>query len=241
MTAHRLGGNGGGGRMTRPLDREERLQRLLDSRLFCTGSEGQGEEATKAAQPQSANPFPSVRSSEASGDGAKPPPVPSSRLRGSASSSGQHCRPSTGGAARPTPSTSASDLSGKGSGKRPSQKKPEAHFGAKIRTLSSERSTGSRLHNTTEAYRQQHGTTAKTVDAVGRDTMTPEKSREVQQARKKVLGSDSQGGEGRPSSGKVFSTPARSTSSTAAAAKQSAGPPKKPPMPAGPGHRLGSA
>lgn len=48
-------------------------------------------------------------------------------------------------------------------------------------------STRSRLHNTTEAYRQNRGTTARTIEEVGRDTMTQEKAEQVARAREKVL------------------------------------------------------
>lgn len=52
---------------------------------------------------------------------------------------------------------------------------------------------GSRLHDTTEAYRQNRGTTARTVEAVGRATMTPEKAAEVDRAREKALGEKARG------------------------------------------------
>merc|ERR1712232_856106 len=48
--------------------------------------------------------------------------------------------------------------------------------------------SGSRLHQTTEAYRQNRGTTARTVEEVGRATMTAEKAAQVDKAREKVLG-----------------------------------------------------
>merc|ERR1712146_133258 len=48
--------------------------------------------------------------------------------------------------------------------------------------------SGSRLHNTTEAYRQNRGTTAKDIRDVGRHTMTKEKGAQVDSARAKVLG-----------------------------------------------------
>eukprot|EP00434_Breviolum_minutum_P006674 symbB.v1.2.005892.t1/scaffold329.1/size228424/2 len=51
------------------------------------------------------------------------------------------------------------------------------------------RATRSLLH-TTEAYRQQQGTTAETLLEVGKKTMTPEKAQQVERARAKVRGND---------------------------------------------------
>ncbi|CAE7730393.1 unnamed protein product [Symbiodinium pilosum] len=60
--------------------------------------------------------------------------------------------------------------------------------GSNIHTLGSLEGTGSRLGDTTEAYRQQRGTTAKKVSEVGYESMTPEKAAEVDKARAKVRG-----------------------------------------------------
>jgi len=88
---------------------------------------------------------------------------------------------------------------------------------------------GSRLQQTTEAYRQQRGTTARTVGQVGRATMTPEKEAEVMRARSKVLGAE-RAAMGRPAS--------------AAKAGAAGSRPPMPPSsrrPSGPGHQLGRA
>eukprot|EP00930_Biecheleria_cincta_P079710 TRINITY_DN67618_c0_g1_i1.p1 TRINITY_DN67618_c0_g1~~TRINITY_DN67618_c0_g1_i1.p1 ORF type:complete len:184 (+),score=27.82 TRINITY_DN67618_c0_g1_i1:33-554(+) len=61
-------------------------------------------------------------------------------------------------------------------------------------------SSGSRLHQTTEAYRQQRGTTARTVEEVGRASMTAEKAAEVDRARAKVRGEAARTTTGRASS-----------------------------------------
>lgn len=61
-----------------------------------------------------------------------------------------------------------------------------------VRTMTA-RNTGSRLHETTAAYRANRGTTARTVETVGRDTMTQEKRAQVDKAREKVLGAKSGG------------------------------------------------
>ncbi|CAJ1359802.1 unnamed protein product [Effrenium voratum] len=47
--------------------------------------------------------------------------------------------------------------------------------------------SGSRLLQTTEAYRQQRGTTARSLTEVGYSSMTPEKAAEVDRARAKAL------------------------------------------------------
>lgn len=70
-------------------------------------------------------------------------------------------------------------------------------------------STGSRLHNTTEAYRQSRGTNAKRVQDVGGSTMTDQKRTEVNKARR-IAGRDEVEGE---SSGASASSAAAGASS----------------------------
>jgi len=62
------------------------------------------------------------------------------------------------------------------------------HSKANIKTIGN---TRSRLNDTTEAYRQNRGTTAQTIKEVGKDTMTPEKAAQVAAAREKVHGTRS--------------------------------------------------
>jgi len=106
---------------------------------------------------------------------------------------------------------------------------PTSSSGSSSARASSCGVAGSRLQQTTEAYRQQRGTTARTVGQVGRATMTPEKEAEVMRARTKVLGAE-RAAVGRP--------PSASRAGVAGA---------RPPMPpssrktTGPGHHLGRA
>eukprot|EP00933_Yihiella_yeosuensis_P033841 TRINITY_DN27463_c0_g2_i1.p1 TRINITY_DN27463_c0_g2~~TRINITY_DN27463_c0_g2_i1.p1 ORF type:complete len:203 (+),score=46.06 TRINITY_DN27463_c0_g2_i1:75-611(+) len=97
--------------------------------------------------------------------------------------------------------------------------------GSNIRTISDSpgvSASGSRLRQTTEAYRQNRGTTARTVDQVNRAHMTPEKAAEVDRARAKVLGEAA----GRPPRAASLKEPGRRPSSST-------------PIPRGRGHRLG--
>eukprot|EP00931_Biecheleriopsis_adriatica_P003264 TRINITY_DN10467_c0_g1_i2.p1 TRINITY_DN10467_c0_g1~~TRINITY_DN10467_c0_g1_i2.p1 ORF type:complete len:176 (+),score=6.22 TRINITY_DN10467_c0_g1_i2:66-530(+) len=80
-------------------------------------------------------------------------------------------------ASAPRPSTSGRA--------RPPKSGPNIHTIASTPGCSA---SGSRLHQTTEAYRQQRGTTARTVEEVGRASMTAEKAAEVDRARAKVRG-----------------------------------------------------
>lgn len=84
-------------------------------------------------------------------------------------------------------------------------------------------STRSRLHDTTEAYRQNRGTTARTIEEVGRDTMTQEKAEQVNRAREKVLNSSSARSSscGASFSRRVPANTRHSTSSTTAASSSS--------------------
>ena len=72
-----------------------------------------------------------------------------------------------------------------GRGKPPPANAPPKP-GSNIHTLASLGENGSRLQDTTEAYRQQRGTTAKKVTDVGYQSMTAEKAAEVDKARAKV-------------------------------------------------------
>ncbi|CAE6919666.1 unnamed protein product [Symbiodinium natans] len=128
----------GGGRPGKVLDREERLEKLVNSCAFGGA------------------PVPSTAKSGR-------PPVP-----------GPKSRPSGGPAV--------------GAGARAASQGPRP--GSNIHTLDSlgTGGTGSRLQDTTEAYRQQRGTTAKKVTEVGYQSMTPDKAAEVDKARAKVRG-----------------------------------------------------
>lgn len=150
--AKRLGGASG-----RPgkasLDREERLEKLVNSCAF--------------------------------GGAPVPVPVPAVPVPekpGKASTLGPKSRPG----ARPA-SAGASRARGisQGRGKPPPANAPPKP-GSNIHTLASLGESGSRLQDTTEAYRQQRGTTAKKVTDVGYQSMTAEKAAEVDKARAKV-------------------------------------------------------
>mmetsp|Transcript_15057 Transcript_15057/g.26078 ORF Transcript_15057/g.26078 Transcript_15057/m.26078 type:complete len:183 (-) Transcript_15057:120-668(-) len=80
------------------------------------------------------------------------------------------------------PKATSRRLSGSVGASRPSHGLPRS--GGNIHTLGGE----SRLTNTTESYRQQQGTTAKTLSEVGYRSMTSEKMSEVDKARQKVHG-----------------------------------------------------
>eukprot|EP00929_Paragymnodinium_shiwhaense_P003566 TRINITY_DN10413_c0_g1_i1.p1 TRINITY_DN10413_c0_g1~~TRINITY_DN10413_c0_g1_i1.p1 ORF type:complete len:198 (-),score=30.56 TRINITY_DN10413_c0_g1_i1:163-756(-) len=166
----RLGG--GQGLHQPPLGREERLQRLLASEAF-----GGAPVADDAAYIP-----PDVRQQPKK---QKPPTAPGAPVRPASASRAQaptSAAASRGGVAqppRPAPPrrpSSASAVTGR-------------RQGANVHTINSGSSCGgSRLHNTTEAYRQHRGTTAKTVEQVGRGTMTKEKAAEVDRARAIVHG-----------------------------------------------------
>ncbi|CAE8711402.1 unnamed protein product [Polarella glacialis] len=115
------------------------------------------------------------------GDGPAPATRPSSASRGPPAVAVRSSRPASAGAgARRQPGT------------------------ANIHTIGSSGGgggSGSRLHQTTEAYRQNRGTTARTVEEVGYDSMTAEKAAQVDRARAKVHGEA--GRQPRPRSGAV--------------------------------------
>eukprot|EP00928_Gymnodinium_smaydae_P089367 TRINITY_DN73342_c0_g1_i1.p2 TRINITY_DN73342_c0_g1~~TRINITY_DN73342_c0_g1_i1.p2 ORF type:complete len:214 (+),score=41.75 TRINITY_DN73342_c0_g1_i1:62-643(+) len=177
-----------------PLKGEERLEKLLASRAYGGAAVPDAQAAASAGAPSR-------------------PPVPAAPGRGRASSAA----PAKG-----------ARLASAGSGcgvRRPTPGRPNIH------TLSGSASggggssgSGSRLHNTTEAYRQQRGTTARTVEAVGRATMTREKAAEVDRARERVRG---------PS---VPRPPVAS-----AGGGTGGGSCRRPRAPSAPGYRLGSA
>mmetsp|Transcript_85560 Transcript_85560/g.215647 ORF Transcript_85560/g.215647 Transcript_85560/m.215647 type:complete len:206 (-) Transcript_85560:91-708(-) len=195
MVAHRLGGSS-----HPPLGREERADRLLASRAFG-GADVQTASGAAAATSAAA-----LGANHATAPGVRQPPATAARRQtnvpSAARSSGGTSRASRQGAP-PRPSSSCS------AGKRSPQ--PGV---ANIHTLSSGSggACGSRLHQTTEAYRQQRGTTARTVEQVGRATMTQEKAAEVDRAREKVLGRPSSATSGSGQGQRGSRTPARSVS-----------------------------
>mmetsp|Transcript_43806 Transcript_43806/g.103567 ORF Transcript_43806/g.103567 Transcript_43806/m.103567 type:complete len:203 (-) Transcript_43806:146-754(-) len=199
---HILGGAPQGG----ALSREERLDKLLTSQAFG-GAEVQPDvDRKQASTPHGA------RSASLS---ATPQRLAESRRPRSVTSASSTRRNTTEGTSHArTPSA---------------QGRPRS-TGSNIHTLSSSSGDGnvhgSRLHNTTEAYRQHRGTTARTVEQVGRATMTAEKAAAVDAAREKVLGAPCEQG------------------ARAAATRQVAQPPaapRRPPRPSSRGHRLGVA
>eukprot|EP00747_Dinoflagellata_sp_TGD_P146588 gnl/TRDRNA2_/TRDRNA2_176707_c5_seq1.p1 gnl/TRDRNA2_/TRDRNA2_176707_c5~~gnl/TRDRNA2_/TRDRNA2_176707_c5_seq1.p1 ORF type:complete len:191 (-),score=29.77 gnl/TRDRNA2_/TRDRNA2_176707_c5_seq1:307-879(-) len=189
MAPHRLGGAGHGGGM-RLLGREERLEKLLASQAYGGAV---------------------LNGAEDVGSDSHEAPPPCTRSKSAAPAS-RSTRPSTAGSAARCGSVAGRrPPAAASSGRRPGS--------ANIHTLSSGAGgSGSRLHQTTEAYRQQRGTTARTVEEVGRATMTREKACEVDRARAKVHGEPTHAPRG--SSG-LASAPPR--------------------MPLGPGQRLGAA
>ena len=127
--------------------------------------------------------------------------------------------PGLGSAAAPGPGAKSRPTSGG----RSSQAVPRAashgraapKAGSNIHTLGSLDGTGSRLRDTTEAYRQQRGTTARKVTDVGYQSMTPEKAAEVDKARAKVHGeSSSQRSASVPTKARVFSVSGQKISQT---------------------------
>mmetsp|Transcript_29501 Transcript_29501/g.75628 ORF Transcript_29501/g.75628 Transcript_29501/m.75628 type:complete len:144 (+) Transcript_29501:53-484(+) len=109
--------------------------------------------------------------------------------------------PSPGTAAAPAPPTRARSVTApkRAPPARARSTGPARSAGgpARVATVSRGGYGGSSLRNTTEAYRQQRGTTAKTIDAVGRRTMTTEKAQQVDRARKIVHGeAPTRGGSG---------------------------------------------
>ncbi|CAE7682029.1 unnamed protein product [Symbiodinium sp. CCMP2456] len=159
--AKRLGG--ASGRPGKALDREERLEKLVNSCAF----------------------------------GGAPVPVPEKGKRAVGPKSLGLGRPASAGASHGVRAIS------QGRGKPPPANAPPKP-GSNIHTLASLGESGSRLQDTTEAYRQQRGTTAKKVTDVGYQSMTAEKAAEVDKARAKAR-VNSHRSASVPTNAKVFS------------------------------------
>ena len=95
----------------------------------------------------------------------------SSNVRTFGSSSSGHPSGSSSGRPSGSGTTTGAALRGGGTSSRSSN----------VQTVGS---TRSRLHDTTEAYRQNRGTTAQNIREVGQNTMTDEKRKQVDKARK---------------------------------------------------------
>eukprot|EP00927_Polykrikos_kofoidii_P081809 TRINITY_DN7964_c0_g1_i1.p2 TRINITY_DN7964_c0_g1~~TRINITY_DN7964_c0_g1_i1.p2 ORF type:complete len:227 (-),score=24.34 TRINITY_DN7964_c0_g1_i1:420-1052(-) len=169
------------------LSREDRLQKLLASECFggAPVTAAAGSDAPVAAS----RPATTEGRRAAARPASAPKRMPSSVRCASPSTIARRC--SGGDVAT---SGTASRAASHRAPARPASARPAATRKPNVHTLSDchhGAGSGSRLHQTTEAYRQQRGTTARTVEEVGRATMTPEKAADVDRARAKVHGTNS--------------------------------------------------